>query len=45
MTSQSIFEICSNIIIVSITGVIATGSLLLICGMLMVLFNKDADKF
>lgn len=40
---MDVFQICTTVILVSFTSVIATGSLLLVCGMICVLFGKDVD--
>lgn len=40
---SEILQVCTAILVISFTSVIATGSLCLVCGMLMVLFGKDVD--
>lgn len=40
---SEILQICTVILSISFTSFVATGSLCLVCGMLMVLFGKDVD--
>lgn len=40
---MNVFEICSIILTLSFTMVFSVGSLVVTCGLLMVLFGKDHD--
>jgi hypothetical protein len=40
---SNIFEICSVIVVISFTSVMAVGSFAVVCAILMVLVGKDKD--